>query len=719
MIPLRPTPDRSGSCPRCAEPLRLRRFRMAGWRMLADGNCSRCGHRYLQDLPAGHGLMYPATLDLDTGEVLQSGHGPWFADALRPMWVRPDAEPVALTVQRAGDPGPAVLLNCLDKIYGHALLKLLNLPRHLEDGQRGVIVLIPSSLRELVPPGVAETWIVDEPTWRFSSWLVDLETRLAHELDRVGDCVLSPAFPHPHPSTYSIDALLGDLAPERVGDPSIVLSLRADRSWGRDSRAQEKNVAQLWDRLSSAFPGAAWTAVGAAPPGGLPGSVADLTRTHPDRETERRWLGLLRGADLVIGVHGSNLLLPTGLARASIELLPAERYGNALQATLLSSLDPVTALVRHRTLYGSDDLGDITPRRVADVAVSVLRERERMEYVLAGPGAGIGDAPARHLAPSTVREAAPGHRLSLKDVRPGPVFRHAGRTLEHASDAARQRLHARRARGPARRADVPMVVRDDRGLAFELDTHEELERFMVSGHEERAELELLSAYMDAGMTAIDVGANKGTFTATFARRVGERGSVHSFEPLPATRRRLQRTLELNGLERVVVNDCAVADREGTVELHEYGPGYESWATVAPREIETADGVLRTARHLSVDAVTIDQYCELHGIERVDVLKVDVEGAEERVLHGASGMLEHRAIDLVMVEVADTTLSAAGGQAHELLDLFEKPGLWTYAMDGARLRPFRAAGQQLSLTNVIAASGTARDRLRRLGLLSPG
>ena len=431
--------------------------------------------------------MYPASLDLATGEVLQSGEGPWFADALRPMWERPDTGPVAFTVQRSGDPGPAVLLNCLDKIYGHALLKLLNLPRHLEDGRRAVIVLIPASLRELVPAGVAETWIVDEPTSRFDGWLVDLEARLALELERVGDCLLSPAFPHPHPSTYSLDALLGDLAPERVGDPSIILSLRADRSWGRGARAQEKNVSRLWDQLSSAFPGARCAAVGAAAPGGLPDSVADLTRSHPDRETERRWLRLLWGADLVIGVHGSNLLLPSGLARASIELLPAERYGNALQATLPSSLDPVTALIRHRTMYGSNDLGDLMPDRVAEVAASVLRERERMEHVLTGATAGIGDAPAGHTSPSRVREAPPPPGVSLRDVRLRPVLRRVRGTLGHVVVAtARHGLQDRRAKRRARRAELPAVVRDERGLAFELETHEELERFLMNGgHVER------------------------------------------------------------------------------------------------------------------------------------------------------------------------------------------------------------------------------------------
>jgi FkbM family methyltransferase len=673
--------------------------------MMADGDCARCGHRYLQDLPSGHGLLYPATLDLDSGETFQAGDGTWFAAALRGAWEEPDTGPVALTIDGRAEPGPALLLNCLDKVYGHALLKLLNVQSHVEADERRVIVLIPASLRELVPAGTAEVWTVDEPTARFSGWLVDLETRLAAELDRFDDCVLSPAYPHPHPSRYSLDQLVRHVPAERDGDPSIVLSLRADRSWGANATAQQRNVARLWERLASAFPEAGCAAVGAAAAGGLPQGVTDLTRSAPDREIERRWLALMRGADLALGVHGSNMLLPSGLARASVELVPAERYGNVLQATLPSSLDPVTTLIRHRTLYGADDLSDISPDRVAEVAISVLRERERMERVLAGPGAGIGDSAALGAVP-LVRDPQPASRPSLTDLRPGRAFR-------RVSAAARNRARVRRLHDRVQHADLPEIVHDERGLAFDLETRDELERFLVDdGHVEGAELALLSAYLEEGMTAVDVGANVGVFTATLAHHVGLQGAVHSFEPLPSTRRRLERTVELNGLAQVVVNDCAVADRDGELELHEYGPGYESWATLAPREIETADGTLRTAHRLTVNVVTLDHYCAERGIERVDVLKVDVEGAEERVLVGASGLLAAGAVDLIMVEVADTTLSAAGSQAHALLDRLE-----THALDGTRLRPFRIAGPHLAMTNVIAASAHARDRLRRLGLLS--
>ena len=232
-LPLRPAPERAGHCPRCEVPLVAPRLRVTGWRMFADGRCKECGHRYLQDLPSGHGLVYPASLDVDTGETFQVGDAPWFADPLRELFERPDGDPVRLEV-RGEASGSAVLLNCLDPVYGHAVLKLLDAQPLLSE-DRDLIVLAPESLEALLPAGAAAAWIVREPTRRFSRWLLELEERVDHALAEVEDCVLSATAPHPEPSTYDLPTLLGAVEPTRVGDPSVVLSLRADRLWGRDA----------------------------------------------------------------------------------------------------------------------------------------------------------------------------------------------------------------------------------------------------------------------------------------------------------------------------------------------------------------------------------------------------------------------------------------------------------------------------------------------------
>jgi FkbM family methyltransferase len=646
-------------------------------------------------------MVYPATLDVDTGETLQAGDAPWFAAPLRELFERPDGDPVTLEV-RGRPRAPAALLNCLDPVYGHSVLKLLNAQGLLQE-DRELIVLVPESLEALVPGGADAVWLVQEPTRRFHRWLLDLEERVDRELAELDDCVLSPAAPHPHPSSYDLGTLLAAVEPAKVGNPSVVFSLRADRLWGRDAADQRERVGRLWGEITAAFPEAGGVAVG-TDAGGLPPGIEDATGATPSTEVERRWLALMRGADLAFGVHGSNMLLPSGLARATLELLPATRYGNAFQATLLSTANPAAVLVRHRTMYGAHDLSDLDPRRVAEVAVSVLRYAERSETLLSGER-GAGGLPA-------VERPAP---VSAPRVRPQIGSISARRAVRRLAGAARQR--AARSRRRLSPPSLPALVRDERGLSFEFETAEEVERFAAGGgHRERAELGLVSAYLTAGMTAFDVGANIGVFTATMAAAVGPSGAVHAFEPLPANHRRLERTISLNGTEQVRVSASVVTDTDGRTQLFDYGAGYESWATLAPREIETGTRTVRPEAEIEVDAVTLDRYCDEHDIERIDVLKVDVEGAEERVLSGASGLFQRGAVDLVIIEVADTTLAAGGASANVLVESLETHGLRTLAILDGELRPFRIAGEHLVLTNVVAASARARERLRGLGAL---
>src|SRR5262249_12716664 len=151
----------------------------------------------------------------------------------------------------------AVLLNCLDPIYGHAVLRLLNASRDLQH----VVVVVPKALEVLVPTEVSGVWVVDEPLGRLSGWLVDFERQALHELDRFDTCELSPAFPHPSPDTWDLSTFARSRS-RRHGDPSIVLSFRADRLWGRTLGDQESNVAELCERLRAAYPEAGIVLIG-------------------------------------------------------------------------------------------------------------------------------------------------------------------------------------------------------------------------------------------------------------------------------------------------------------------------------------------------------------------------------------------------------------------------------------------------------------------------
>jgi FkbM family methyltransferase len=271
-----------------------------------------------------------------------------------------------------------------------------------------------------------------------------------------------------------------------------------------------------------------------------------------------------------------------------------------------------------------------------------------------------------------------------------------------------------RARAKARAKKVktlPVVLRDQMGNAFELESSHEVETFtLYGGHAEPAELLLAARFVQPGDIVIDVGANVGAFTAAFAGVVAPDGAVHSFEPYAPARRQLERTIELNSLDNVTVNSFAVTNEVGHVALYDYGPGYESWSTLEPRSIDVGPQTIAAVGHTDVPSTTLDAYCEEKGIDRISLLKVDVEGAEARVLEGAEAILDRRAVDLIVIEVSDSTLAPFGERAHRVLDQLEQAGLVPHVLDGGVLRTFRVAGEYPGLANVFAVSPLARGRL---------
>jgi len=264
-----------------------------------------------------------------------------------------------------------------------------------------------------------------------------------------------------------------------------------------------------------------------------------------------------------------------------------------------------------------------------------------------------------------------------------------------------------------------VILRDVRGVAFELETREEVDGFRRhGGHFEGAAVDLACALLRPGDVALDVGANIGAFTVAMARAVTASGRVFAFEPFAVARRRLQRTLELNATHNVEVLSAAVADRVGSATLVDYGAGYESWSTLAPREIETAAGMVRAAGHTEVGTTTLDAFAAARGLDRAAVAKIDVEGAEAFVIAGARDLLARRAIDVLFVEASDETLEAAGASVHGLLATLRADGLHVFELNGdGSVDPALPSGRVDRLMQLVAVTDAGRKRLVSAGRLS--
>ena len=146
---------------------------------------------------------------------------------------------------------------------------------------------------------------------------------------------------------------------------------------------------------------------------------------------------------------------------------------------------------------------------------------------------------------------------------------------------------------------------------------------------ERPKVELIRRFLKPGDIFLDIGAANGYFSFLAARQLNGSGRIEAFEPAPDNCERLERARQLNGYSNVTLHQVALADKDGSARLN-LAPisGHHSLVGV-----ENGHGTVR------VPIQTLDGVLSGNGGLKVDVIKLDVEGAELRVLHGAQRTLE--------------------------------------------------------------------------------
>jgi FkbM family methyltransferase len=209
---------------------------------------------------------------------------------------------------------------------------------------------------------------------------------------------------------------------------------------------------------------------------------------------------------------------------------------------------------------------------------------------------------------------------------------------------------------------------------------------------ERAERIFYLKYLREGMTVFDVGANVGELTMLFSRFVGAAGSVHAFEPTGRAFERLETVCRAASLRNVRLNRLALAEEEGPVSLHVYDDDYMSWNTRAVRPLEDYGIDVKPLAVEEVNATTVDLYCEQSGVGELDLLKVDVEGAEFQVLAGAHRLLHERRVRCVTFEFGQTTFDM--GNSPDLIEAYLRDAGYELrnVVDGDPVFPGRESAQ---------------------------
>jgi FkbM family methyltransferase len=198
------------------------------------------------------------------------------------------------------------------------------------------------------------------------------------------------------------------------------------------------------------------------------------------------------------------------------------------------------------------------------------------------------------------------------------------------------------------------------------------------GYRSDAAVSLSRRLIGPGDIIVDVGAHIGLWAMGAARLTGKVGVVHAFEPVPENHERLLRNLRLNHVENVRVAMVALSDRAGPATM--YRPSYCNSGHPSLGKREGVD------RPLRVDATTLDDYCTENGLERVDFLKIDVEGAELLVFRGARRVLTAVNAPAIVFEVNDDTARQLGSSAKAVKSLLAGHGYRLFRFDRQRLTP---------------------------------
>jgi len=200
------------------------------------------------------------------------------------------------------------------------------------------------------------------------------------------------------------------------------------------------------------------------------------------------------------------------------------------------------------------------------------------------------------------------------------------------------------------------------GAVMDLDLSQHVQRrIYFEGLYEKPLLDLMTAVADATSRKVffDVGANVGHHSLYAVLRLHfER--VFSFEPFPTTYRALRRNISLNLPDDVIQTcECAVSDREADFLMVSPSESNDGMNFIVG--CPAADNTRPRVHSTSLDLFTLQ-----HHIREIDMLKIDVEGAEFDVLKGAAGLLKNVRIGYIFIELCDKNLARFGANSAAVL-----------------------------------------------------
>lgn len=208
------------------------------------------------------------------------------------------------------------------------------------------------------------------------------------------------------------------------------------------------------------------------------------------------------------------------------------------------------------------------------------------------------------------------------------------------------------------------------GINYRLDISEYMEWVIYFGLavEERSGLFSL---IKPGQIIFDVGTNIGETLLNFAKLTGKNGYVFGFEPVDINYKKCIENISINSFQHIKVSQVALSDKKEILYFG-YSDNKNSGGIFMQKE--------RQKNGTEVQALTLDEFVEIHTISKIDLIKIDVEGFEYHVLAGAKNSL-NKFKPVLFVEVDQVNLQRQNSSSGNLIALITSYGYTCKSVDG--------------------------------------
>ena len=191
------------------------------------------------------------------------------------------------------------------------------------------------------------------------------------------------------------------------------------------------------------------------------------------------------------------------------------------------------------------------------------------------------------------------------------------------------------------------------------------------GTYEELESKIMEEKIEMGNIVVDVGANIGLHTLNMARIVGNTGQVFAFEPDPSNFEILKKNVKINNYKNIILEQKAVGDKHGRTTL--YQSDHPGKHRIFPQTEQAKSQV-------QVELTNLDNYFDSDMIDKINFIKIDVEGLEFSVLKGMKNILKNSKKIKILFEFMPENTMEVGFTPIELLNYLTSNDFKLYCMD---------------------------------------